>query len=51
MQKAVRNKGRRPHILQKKSLHLRKRESLGKFCSRTKVLSLLKTGPLESAKR
>ena len=31
MQKAVRNKGRKTHILQKKSLHLRKRESLGKL--------------------
>ena len=31
MQKAVRNKGRKTHILQKKSLHLRKEKAWGNF--------------------
>ena len=39
--------GQKTQILQRKSLHLRRRESLWKFCRKTEMLSLLKTGLLE----
>ena len=44
MLKAVWNKVRKTHIFQRKSLHLQKRESLGNFCSRTRMFNLLKQG-------